>query len=260
MKSSILVCSVVVLTMCFALPTLAKNLQDGLVGYWAFDGNADDSSGNAYHAEENGDVAYAQQGRIDEALNLEATGAYLVVPNNVDTQLRSTEAYTVSIHLMANSIAHGDLLYHGLGCSTWASWFLGMEGAEPDAALNAGFLVFGVRSANGAAYVAAMSESETDSWVHIAVTYKDDVLTMYVDGVEAESSDIGILPYDSQEKLHIGGDPGCGGRSWYNGLIDDLRLYNRALTMDEIKSLAKGTLAVDLSGSLTTTWGKLKKK
>jgi len=257
MKLTLLICSIAILIMCFTLSTLAQNLQDGLVGYWPFDGNSKDSSGNGYDAAENGDVAYAK-GRIGEALDLEAAGAYLIVLNNIDMQLRSTEAYTVSIHIMANSIAHGNILYHGLCCSTWASWFLGMEGGEPNAPLNAGFLVFGVRSANGDAYQACMAKAMDGDWVHIAVTYEGETLTMYVDGVEEDSQDIGILPYDSQEKLHIGGDSGGAGRSWYNGLIDDLRLYNRVLSMDEIKSLAKGTLAVDLSGNLTTTWGQIK--
>ena len=253
------VCLVFILGVCFSIPAFAQNLQQGLIAYWAFDGNGKDGSGKGYNAEENGKVVYAD-GKVGKAVDLEAAGAYLVVPNNIDIQLKSTESFTVSLHVKPNSIAHGDILYHGLGCSTWASWFLGLEGGEPDAARTAGNYVFGVRSANGAAYQAAMSEAEVGNWVHIAVTYEGDTLKMFIDGAEQDSQDIGILPYDSQEKLHIGGDPGCGGRAWYNGLIDDVCLYNRAVTKAEITILSKGGLAVNPSGGLAITWGEVKGK
>ncbi len=83
-------------------------------------------------------------------------------------------------------------------------------------------------------------------------------MAIYVDGEEIESLEA-VVPYDSNEKLHIGGDPGCGGRSWYTGLLDDVRLYNRALSKAEIAILAEnGGFAVDSAGKLATAWREIK--
>lgn len=255
MRVSILVYSLAFALMFLISPVFAA--EEGLVAHWTFDGNADDSSGNGYNGEENGDVSYTN-GKFGQALDLEADGAFLAIENNPDIQLLSADTFTVAVYVHPTDTAHGDIFYHGLGCSTWASWFLGMQGAEPDATLVADSFVFGTRAANGGAYVGASIEAGEGEWIHVAAVYDGAVLTLYIDGVEASSIET-TPPYDSQEKLHIGGDPGCGGRSWYTGLLDDGRIYNRALSADEIGMLAQfGAMAVDSVDKLSTTWGEIK--
>jgi hypothetical protein len=241
----------------FSLPALAQNLQEGLVAHWEFEGNADDSSGNGYSGEENGDVEYVP-GKFGQALGLENDFAYIVVENNVDIQLKSADTYTVAAYVKPSDTNHGDILYHGLGCSTWSSWFLGMQGGEPDAALVPDSFVFAVRTSNGSAYTGISTTASAGDWMHVAATYDGTTLKLYVDGSEEESLETGSVPYESTEKFYIGGDPGCGGRSWYTGLLDDVRIYNRALTVTEIGNLAKGLTAVSLSGKLAVTWGEIK--
>lgn len=248
-----------ILLMLFALPVLAQDLQKGLIAYWSFDGNAEDSSGNGYDAEENGDVSYVP-GKFGQALDLENDRAYLVVENNVDIQLKSADTFTVSVYVHPSDTAHGDIFYHGLGCSTWSSWFLGMQGSEPDAALVPDSFVFGVRTGNGGGYTGISAKASAGEWIHVAATYDGSVLKLYVDGVQEADLETDDMPYDSQEKLHIGGDPGCGGRSWYTGLLDDARIYNRAFTENEITALGKGTTAVSPADTLTVTWGEIKEE
>jgi len=249
--------SMVFVLVFLVLPAFAQ--EDGLVAHWKFDGDASDSSGNAYDAEENGDVGYVD-GKFGQALDLESDAAYLVVENNVETQLKSTDTYTIAVYVHPTDTTHGDIFYHGFGCSTWASWFLGMQGAEPDAALVPDSFVFGVRTVNGGGYTGISIEAAAGEWIHVAAKYDGTALTLYIDGEEVENLETGDIPYDSQEKLHIGGDPGCGGRAWYTGLLDDARLYNRALSGDEIKLLAKlGGMAVHSVGKLSITWGEMKK-
>jgi hypothetical protein len=257
MRKSIIEYSLILVAMLFSLPALAQNLQEGLVAYWEFEGNAEDSSGNGYNGEENGDVEYVP-GKFGQALGLENDFAYVVVENNVDIQLKSADTYTVAAYVRPSDTNHGDILYHGLGCSTWSSWFLGMQGGEPDAALVPDSFVFAVRTSNGSAYTGISTGASAGDWMHVAATYDGTALKLYVDGNEEESLETGSLPYDSTEKLYIGGDPGCGGRSWYTGLLDDVRIYNRALTEAEIDALVRGATAVSLSDKLAVTWGGIK--
>ena len=257
MRTSIVKYSLILVAMLFSLPALAQDLQEGLVAHWEFEGNADDSSGNGYSGEENGDVEYVP-GKFGQALNLEIDFAYIVVENNVDIQLKSADTYTVAAYVKPSDTNHGDILYHGLGCSTWASWFLGMQGGEPDAALVPDSFVFAVRTANGGAYTGISTTASAGDWMHVAATYDGTALRLYVDGIEEESLETDSVPYESTEKLYMGGDSGCGGRAWYTGLLDDVRIYNRALTSAEIVNLVKGLTAVSLSGKLAVTWGEIK--
>jgi hypothetical protein len=84
-------------------------------------------------------------------------------------------------------------------------------------------------------------ETDDDEWHHVAVVVQgvelpnlhDDV-QLYLDGVVAEIHDIGLLdlwPIQTGDEL----DARIGRR--FNGLLDDLRIYDRALTGNQIKAL-----------------------
>jgi hypothetical protein len=78
----------------------------------------------------------------------------------------------------------------------------------------------------------------TDEWTHIAVvsdTSADEQYQIYVDGTQEASSNMGD-PADSDRVNTIGGhalDP----KNYFDGQMDDIRLYGRALSADEIGQL-----------------------
>ncbi len=84
---------------------------------------------------------------------------------------------------------------------------------------------------------------DDDTWHHVAAVVKDaelpnlhDDVTLYYDGTLAEVQDIGLLdlwPIDTGSDLDV-----RIGRN-YTGLIDDLRIYDRALSDEEIAALYK---------------------
>lgn len=257
MRTLLIICLVSFVMILFVMSIFAQDLQKGLIAYWNFDGNAKDSSGKGYNGKENGDIKYVE-GKIGKALNLEADGAYIEVDNNVDIQLKTDKTFTISCYVKPSDTQHGDIMYHGLGCSTWSSWFLGVQGAEPDAVLVPDSFVFGVRTANGGGYTGISAKADAGDWIHVAGIHDGATMKLYIDGKEEAKLDTKDLPYVSNEKLFMGGDPGCGGRSWYTGLLDEVRLYSRALSVEEIDGLVKGGLAVNLAGKLAITWGEIK--
>ena len=97
----------------------------------------------------------------------------------------------------------------------------------------------GVTPSGGYLYMSA--ETDDDEWHHVAAVVQNaelpnlhDDVTLYLDGVEAEIHDIGLLdlwPIQTGDEL----DVRIGRR--FNGLLDDLRIYDRALTENEIKAL-----------------------
>ncbi len=75
-------------------------------------------------------------------------------------------------------------------------------------------------------------------WHHVAATYDGNLLTMYLDGAPETTRMVGGISY-SVEDLRVGCDLNTGVEDdFFNGLVDDLRVYTRVLTNDEIAALA----------------------
>jgi hypothetical protein len=221
---------------------LAGSAAADLIGKWTFDEGSgktvSDTSGSGANGTITGNPDWIS-GPAKGALDLPNDGDYVTIPNSEVIKLRSTGKYTVACWVQVQDTSGGIILMHGLGCSTWASWFLGVGGGEPDAARVNGSLVFGVRTANGTDYTGVSAPAEADAWVHVAATYDGSTLILYIDGVEQARTNA-TVPWDSAENLLIGGDPGCSGRNWYTGSIDDLRIYDSALSEGEVLGVMAG--------------------
>jgi hypothetical protein len=76
------------------------------------------------------------------------------------------------------------------------------------------------------------------NWHHLAVTRSGTTLTFYIDGVEAGTTEVTGSFNNNPLPLRIGTDgPEWGVGSMFEGVIDDVRLYNRGLSAVEIQAL-----------------------
>lgn len=104
---------------------------------------------------------------------------------------------------------------------------------------------------------AAALDPTTAGWVHIALTISQSKAALYFDGVEVSSvADFTGVDWDGCDILSIGsGAPRF--TEWNHlsdpSLIDELRLYNKALTSDEIKEMAGLRPALNVSGQIFYT-------
>jgi hypothetical protein len=74
----------------------------------------------------------------------------------------------------------------------------------------------------------------TNTWTHLAVTYDGAALRLYVNGVQVASlAQTGHL-VTSANPLQIGGDSLYG--QYFQGTIDEVRIYNQALSASEIQA------------------------
>jgi len=78
-----------------------------------------------------------------------------------------------------------------------------------------------------------------NEWHHVAGTYDLNSIKLYRDGVLVDESVIGdITPYYAPTlPLIVGRDDQVAGR-YFNGLVDEVRIYSRALGPDEIAVLS----------------------
>lgn len=92
--------------------------------------------------------------------------------------------------------------------------------------------------------VASTMPPATDRWTHVALTYDGAALRIYVNGrLDAEAPQpsrtySGEVPSLSDYRLGIDRN----GTRFFRGVIDDLRIYERALTAAEVATLATGTV------------------
>jgi chitodextrinase len=87
--------------------------------------------------------------------------------------------------------------------------------------------------------IASSGNLGTSLWYHAAVTYDGLTLKLYLDGVEVASQPrLGTVNMDPLIPVTIGSQPpGAGGR-YFDGLLDDVRILQRAMSVGEIASLA----------------------
>jgi hypothetical protein len=73
-----------------------------------------------------------------------------------------------------------------------------------------------------------------NTWTHLAATYDGSALRLYVNGTLAGTLNVSGTLTKSTDPLRIGGNTIWG--EYFRGLIDDVRVYNRALSQSEISS------------------------
>ncbi len=100
----------------------------------------------------------------------------------------------------------------------------------------------------------------TEEWVHVAVTNDGSEAKIYINGEEAGSGPVAGKLNANEDPLRIAQD--CDRENYiFAGIIDEARLWNRALSEDEIRSYMDAgveALAVEPTSKLTTIWANIK--
>ena len=223
------------------------DLAGDLVGYWPLDGDATDVVGGN-DGELVGGSDWVEDGRINNAVELDGSTGYVEV---FDFDL-ITDAIT--------SVAW----IKGWKQSDWAGIVAGRGGTP---------FWIGFTDQDTLSYVWNDNSDQTwgwkdgpkipqDEWAMVAVAIEPTEAVSYVYS-EANQLEQGANAIDHIEQrvenLKFGWDDCCGDQRHFMGTIDEVMVYDRALTEDEVLQLATGGLAVSASTTkLTTTWGSIK--
>src|SRR5262249_36833522 len=73
-----------------------------------------------------------------------------------------------------------------------------------------------------------------NAWTHLAWTFDGTTMRMFVDGVQGSTQALSGAAAGSTGALRIGGNAVWG--EYFKGQIDEVRIYNRALTATEIQT------------------------
>ena len=97
----------------------------------------------------------------------------------------------------------------------------------------------------------------TGEWVHIAFTNDGETATIYINGEAAAEGEVPGTLSANDDPWRIGQD--CERENYvFAGIIDEVRLWNRALSAADIADLQGLLTDVEARGKLATTWGNLK--
>ena len=92
-----------------------------------------------------------------------------------------------------------------------------------------------IRIGSNTRTVTGTSKLSTNTWTHVATTYNGSTLRLYINGVQVSSLNTTGNMTVSSDMLRIGGSPSLGSQ-YFAGLIDEVRVYNRALSQAEIQA------------------------
>lgn len=193
---------------------------DGLVTYYKFDGNANDSSPTGNDGIIVEEVS-STTNRFDETNRaFSFSGGHIDAGNPVEVQI--TEAITIAAWIKLDSISTWSGIVTKWPSLTNGGYYLGVN---PDQNL-ARFNITMPTSPEG-------SSLEIGEWIHITATFDGASAKIYYDGVLADEVSHSIPIPTSDAKLIIGSQSNSLG-SAFKGSIDDVLIYNRALNLEEI--------------------------
>jgi hypothetical protein len=201
---------------------LAGPLLTGLVSRYKFDGDANDSVGGNDGTEVGGPTYTA--GLNNQAISLDGSDDYVDCGN--DSSFNITGSITLSAVIKGTFNNGWDPII-----AKGYDWMLSR--GMGDGAL---FFCIGVGSVLGSTNI------NDNQWHHIAVVYDGSKMLLYVDG-EPDGSTVASGSLNvSASNVYIGGGPSAS----FDGLIEDVFIYNRALPKEQIKQLS-GRRPTDLN-------------
>jgi hypothetical protein len=208
-----------------ATPAAPTNLR----ALYAFESNAQDSSGSGNHGTANA-VSYVAGKVGSQAAQFNGTSSYVSIPRSV------MDDFTVAMWVKTTDTAG----------TAGAQWWSGKGlvdgevsggGADWGTAIVNGKFVIGIGSTGGDSTFASSVNINDGTWHHVAATRNNTngAVAVYVDGVLRGSGTGATGSRTFPASLRIGSLQ--TGNNFLNGSLDDVRLYDRVLTAGEIAGL-----------------------
>jgi len=200
-----------------------------LTGYWPFDGDLKDKAGTSNGTFVGGTAVY-QPGQVAQAISFDGVDDYVDIPSPTNPAI-----YTISAWVKpAKTIAAGVITRtDASGPNTSWSHQLRIEGG-----VFHHYLWVGAER-----HVAGTTTIVPDTWYHVTIAAQNNgPMRLYVNGKEegVSISTAGTL-WATGTRITVGSNSGHG-MGWFQGLIDDMRNYDRELSAVQIKGLFEGTV------------------
>ncbi len=217
------------------LVTPAEPAPGNLVAHYEFEGTANDSSGNGLHGTAMGEPAFVA-GKFGQAISLDGFNDFVEITGYKG--ILGPNAVTVTAWINTTSTVTGTIV----------GWGPNIDGQRFGFRVNENR----IRMENAGGNVQGDSNITDGQWHHVAVTIQENAtisypdVTLYVDGIDdtRAGTDPDAFNLTASQDVRIGSRPASNDR-FFMGLIDDVRIYDRTLTPEEVAWLAGRTQPFD---------------
>lgn len=258
-----LVLSLAIASLVFAFSSVGRAQDPSLVVYYSFEEGAGDTTKDESGNNNTGTLMNGPEwtdGKYGNAISFDGADDY--IDCGADSSLRlpsniTIEAWVKAVDVTPCQFVAGVCYDDG---DAWDNPWIGHQ--------------IGVRGGKMATWVnidATDREYDSgsitpDTWTHIAMTFDGTWRKSYVNGEEVFADDTitGTTQFEGTPHFAIGIRSITAPGEYFGGIIDEVAMYNRVLTQEEIQQSMEGIskilTAVEPYGKLTTTWGDIKTK
>ncbi|MCP4260807.1 MAG: hypothetical protein GY774_25265 [Planctomycetes bacterium] len=210
----------------------------GLQAHYEFEGTFNDSSGNSRHSAGMGNPTFVA-GKIGQAINLRGLNDYIEITGYKG--VLGTNAFSISAWIKTTFMGEDpqEIIYYGTHVTGQRCEFRVHTDGH-------------IRLGNGAGQVESLNAVTDGGWHHVAATIKENAtnsssdVRMYMDGQDdtLESTDPDAFNIVADWDVAIGYRPSQSDR-FFMGQVDDVRIYDRVLSQEEIAWLGGRTKSFD---------------
>jgi len=256
-KLSALFLYILVSFLFYPSDSAGQDITTGLLAYYPFNGNANDATGNGNNATPvNGPTLTTDKmGNPNSAYYLDGVDDFIKIPGGASTNLNPSGALSVAMYFYPTR--------HQVTTMVGKVNYTDGSGIQFQAAMDFSLypgVMFGVNApATGCStihlndsYTNSVNPITLDQWHCFVATFDKGVHTLYVDGVLVSQVNTPFTTLNQCLNADIQiGSWWTGNTQFFQGKIDELRIYNRALTPADVAVFCPSLSCPTLSGTLT---------
>jgi len=217
---------IAVILFCLPFFSFAQDITSNLIGYYPFSGDANDASGNANHGTVfNATLTTDKDGNSNSAYSFNGSSAYIdLLADN--SAIDGAGVRTVSAWVNQSNTDHRTIFHMGTTTSCTEYAIMGNGSIQ--------------LGSSGGCDISSAFSPQTSSWHHVAVVYTGTNVITYFDGVETDNSARTLNTATTVARLGYW----AGQSTYYTGAIDEVRIYDRALSANDVQALTTNSFLV----------------
>lgn len=207
----------------------------GLVSWWPANGNALDTVGSNTATMSN--PASLTLGKVGQGFAFDGVNDYLRVIASASLNVGAGNGFSLGAWINPTNVANQQPLFEWSNGATGVHFWI----AVPSPGTGAGSLYANIADNSGGSHVIASPPAvlTANSYQYVVLTYDKTTgqAEIYLNGVSVVSQNLGIFTPRTDLHLFVGNRPGI---LKFTGAMDELQLYDRALTAAEVLSSYNG--------------------
>jgi len=236
----------------YVADSCSLSLNDGLVAFYPFSGNAGDSSGNGNHPVfNNAQLTKNRFGVVGKAYLFDGSSTYMRIPNSSTLSLAKTISICAWIRVdgFYKGVCAGNRpIMKGIDDRNTGNYAINFQQVNNTCS---GFIdstneqFYGIVGGN-----ATVAPINKNVWYFVVLTYDGLAERMYVNNKLSYSQAATVASFSNTADLYFGKMNNASFPYWFKGALDDIRIYNRAISVSEIDSLYResDTLPLNICG------------